>query len=189
MPDREIIYVGDPMCSWCWGFAPVLDSLRDKYAERFKLRIIVGGLRPGPQAEPLDARLKDFLRREWRHIHEVTGQPFDYAFLDREGFLYNTDPASRAVVTMRVMKPGAEHELFQRLQRAFYAENTDITNIVNYPALVPFDSSAYFANNLVNLLGILVAKSDAGPKLNFNFEDDILAAACVTYQGANRQKK
>ena len=20
----EIIYVGDPMCSWCWGFHPVL---------------------------------------------------------------------------------------------------------------------------------------------------------------------
>ena len=25
--DAELIYVGDPMCSWCWGFAPVAQAL------------------------------------------------------------------------------------------------------------------------------------------------------------------
>lgn len=25
---EEIIYVGDPMCSWCWGFAPEFQKLR-----------------------------------------------------------------------------------------------------------------------------------------------------------------
>jgi putative protein-disulfide isomerase len=139
MPYSEFIYFGDPMCSWCWGFAPVLDALRHKYGGRFHFRIVVGGLRPGRHAEPLDERLKTFLRHEWRHIQEATGQPFDFKTLDREGFLYDTDPAARAVVTMRRMKPVAEFDFFSRLQRAFYAENTDITNVTSYPTLVqPF---------------------------------------------------
>ena len=124
----NLIYIGDPMCSWCWGFAPVLDAVREQYAGKFEFRIIVGGLRPGPQAEPLDARLREFLREEWSKIQNVTGQPFDLAFLDREKFLYDTEPAARAVVAMRHMKPEAEFDFFKRLQRAFYAENGDITD-------------------------------------------------------------
>ena len=27
MPDRKLIYVADPMCSWCWGFAPVIREM------------------------------------------------------------------------------------------------------------------------------------------------------------------
>ena len=124
----NLIYIGDAMCSWCWGFAPVLDAIRARYADKFSFRIIVGGLRPGPQAEPLDARLRDFLREEWTKIRDVTGQPFDFAFLDRENFRYDTEPAARAIVAVRHLKPDAEFDYFKRLQRAFYAENTDISD-------------------------------------------------------------
>jgi protein-disulfide isomerase-like protein with CxxC motif len=27
LENKEIIYVGEPMCSWCWGFSPVLRQL------------------------------------------------------------------------------------------------------------------------------------------------------------------
>ena len=47
---RKLIYVGDPMCSWCWGFAPEIESLADDYP----IEVVVGGLRPGPSAQPLD---------------------------------------------------------------------------------------------------------------------------------------
>ncbi len=124
----NLIYIGDPMCSWCWGFAPVLDAVREQYADKFDFRIIVGGLRPGPQAEPMDDRLRAFLREEWSKIQKVTGQPFDLAFLDRADFLYDTEPAARAIVAMRHLKPDAEFDFFKRLQRAFYAENTDISD-------------------------------------------------------------
>ena len=124
----NLIYIGDPMCSWCWGFAPVLDAVRAQYAGKFDFRIIVGGLRPGPQAEPMDDRLREFLREEWSKIKKVTGQPFDLAFLDRTDFLYDTEPAARAVVAMRHLQPESEFDFFKRMQRAFYAENTDISD-------------------------------------------------------------
>ncbi len=41
----ELIYVGDPMCSWCWGIAPQLDTLVRTHPD-IPLRIVVGGLRP-----------------------------------------------------------------------------------------------------------------------------------------------
>ena len=38
--DLEFVYVGDPMCSWCWGFAPVLDRMQKVYD--VPLRVVVG---------------------------------------------------------------------------------------------------------------------------------------------------
>ncbi len=135
MAKGELIYVGDPMCSWCWFFSPVLDAIRKKYAEQFSFRVVVGGLRPGPQAVKLDAKLRDFLRHEWTKIQGATGQPFDTKFLDREGFNYNTHPAACAVVTMRRLKPEAEFDFFKAVQKAFYADGVDITQLDNFAAI------------------------------------------------------
>jgi putative protein-disulfide isomerase len=136
----NLIYLGDAMCSWCWGFSPVLDRIRDAYGDRFAFKLVLGGLRPGAQAEPMGEGLKHFLRSEWSQIADTTGQPFDLRFLDREGFVYDTHPAARAVETMRRLKPGAEFEFFKRVQRAFYAENVNVTEPASYGRLVePFD--------------------------------------------------
>ena len=41
---KEILYFGDPMCSWCWGFAPVLKSIYEDFKADAPLSIVVGGL-------------------------------------------------------------------------------------------------------------------------------------------------
>lgn len=122
----ELIYVGDPMCSWCWGFAPVLEQLDARY--QLPLRTVVGGLRPGPAAEPLGTRLAEFLRHHWEQIAELTGQPFDLSGLDREDWTYDTWPADVAVVAGRIVDESRVLAWFSRVQRAFYAEGADITN-------------------------------------------------------------
>ena len=132
--DIELIYVGDPMCSWCWGFAPVLDRIAAHYA--VPLRIVVGGLRPGPSAEVLDDRMRSFLAHHWEQVAERSGQPFDHAGLDRDGWVYDTELPARAVVTMRRMAPHDTLAFFTRLQRAFYAEAIDITSPAAYEPLL-----------------------------------------------------
>lgn len=143
--DRSLVYVGDPMCSWCWGFAPELRELCETH--RLPLEILVGGLRPGPSAEPLDGRLAAFLRREWARIAETTGQPFDVDALDgREGWVYDTEPAARAVVTMREMAPASTLDFFETVQRAFYAGGIDVTDLSVYPSLIhglPVDEARF----------------------------------------------
>ncbi|HVL51600.1 MAG TPA: DsbA family protein [Actinomycetota bacterium] len=119
--EREIIYVGDPMCSWCWGFAPELDELCRRFPT-VGLRVVTGGLRPGPDAQPMSDRLAGFLESEWSQIEQHTGQPFDHGLLARRDWIYDTEPACRAVAIMRSIDEPLAWPLFKRIQRAFYAE-------------------------------------------------------------------
>jgi putative protein-disulfide isomerase len=142
--EPEIIYVGDPMCSWCWGMAPVVEYLARR--PDVDMRIVVGGLRPGSAAQPLDDELRRVLTHHWESVAERTGQPFDPAGLRREGWLYDTEIPARAVVTMRRLAPEHELGMFTRIQQAFYAEGGDVTDPAAYPALVKeldVDESAF----------------------------------------------
>lgn len=127
MGDRisGLVYVGDPMCSWCWGFAPEIESL----AEDLPVEVVVGGLRPGPMAQVLDDRMSDYLSRHWVEIAERTGQPFDTEFLQRrDGWVYDTEPAAIAVTQMREMNPTATLDYFTDVQLAFYGRGEDVTD-------------------------------------------------------------
>jgi len=47
-PSRaHLLYVADPMCSWCWGFAPVIADICAAFGDRLPVRPVMGGLRPG----------------------------------------------------------------------------------------------------------------------------------------------
>ena len=125
--DRELIYVGDPMCSWCYGFAPAKTKLEDQCRGRAAVTFVAGGLHID-WTEPQDRQRIDFLREHWEEIGERTGQPFKFDILERTDFVYNTEAACRAAVTARMMEGnGAALEFFTRLQSAFYAENRDVT--------------------------------------------------------------
>ena len=132
-PVREVLYVGDPMCSWCWGGSPGLRQLEaEANRQGIPFRIRVGGLRPGG-GDPWNERFKGFLRHHWEEIAARTGQPFSTRFLDRPAFNYDTEPACRAFLVMRGMIeeiPGPEtraYEVFAAIQRKFYAEGEDPT--------------------------------------------------------------
>ena len=46
--DMALIYIGDPMCSWCWGSSDVVKEARASALEKgIQFSAIVGGLRPG----------------------------------------------------------------------------------------------------------------------------------------------
>ncbi len=124
---KEVIYVGDPMCSWCWGFSPVKAKIAEQCAGRAQVSLILGGLHPGT-TEPQDEERKNFLRQHWQDVTERSGQPFAYDILQRDDFVYDTEPACRAAVSARQLAGDAKAlDFFAELQRAFYADNADIT--------------------------------------------------------------
>ena len=135
---REIIYIGDPMCSWCWGFSPVLSAIHAEFSELAPMRIIVGGLRAG-ETKPMTGDMKAFIRHHWESVHEATGQPFCFDILEGDGFAMDTEPACRAVVTMRNLRSIAALPYFERLHHAFYAENKAINDAATLAGLAePF---------------------------------------------------
>ena len=123
----HFIYFADPMCSWCYGFAPVVAALAKQFEDRLPLRIVMGGLRAGNTTE-MTAKDRDYIRGAWTRVGEASGQPFDFTFFDREHFTYDTEPACRAVVTMRRLAPDAALAFKARVSQAFYAENRDTTD-------------------------------------------------------------
>lgn len=126
--EREIIYVGDPMCSWCWGIAPQLDELQRRLPNA-GFRVITGGLRPGPNARQMDDELAAHLEHEWTLIEQATGQPFDPSTVARRDFLYDTEPACRAIALVRLFDEPKAWPLFKRIQKAFYAEGVITTGL------------------------------------------------------------
>lgn len=139
---RQLLYFADPMCSWCWGFAPVLTAIRDVIGDAADVRLIVGGLRAG-ESRPMDARARAAVRHHWEAVEAETGQPFCFSFFDRNDFVYDTEPACRAVVAMRCFAPDSALDYFAAVQKAFYAEGRDVTDAAVLAALAePFGLDA-----------------------------------------------
>ncbi len=125
MSDRFLVYFADPMCSWCYGFGPQLDAL---LAERPGLRVdvVMGGLRPFG-TEAATAAFRETIAGHWAEVARETGLPFNDAAIAREGFVYDTEPACRAVVAARATDPARALPYLKRVQQAFYAAGRDVT--------------------------------------------------------------
>ncbi len=125
----QLIYIADPMCSWCYGFGPELDALLAGMPEA-QMDIIVGGLR-AYNTELMDEQKKATILGHWKHVAEASGLPFSNVGMSQPGFVYDTEPACRAVVATRILAddlaPRAKLAVFRAIQHAFYAEGRDVT--------------------------------------------------------------
>jgi putative protein-disulfide isomerase len=124
----KLIYVADPMCSWCYGFGKEMTELKAMHPD-LQLEIVVGGLRAGG-TELLTNEGKQFRLMHWARVEAASGLPFNReAFIALENFVYDTEPVCRAVVTARRLQPGADVlAVFRALQNAFYAEGRNTTD-------------------------------------------------------------
>lgn len=126
----NLIYVVDPMCSWCYGFARTMDELLAAPGEfaPLQLALVMGGLRPFT-TEPITPERANELAGHWHHVAEASGQPFAQAphtALHLPGFVYDTEPAARAVVTVRAHWPKVVWRYLKAVQHAFYAEGRNV---------------------------------------------------------------
>jgi len=131
----EVIYVGDPMCTWCWGIAGEFTRLRKEYAGKLEFKLVMGGIRALDNAIPLNT-LKSNLQNSWKNAAQETGQPFNMEFFGRDDFFYDSEPACRAVVTVRAMDREKAFVFKERLESAFYEFNEDPTVIETYLPIV-----------------------------------------------------
>lgn len=123
----RLIYVMDPMCSWCWGFAPVAQALVDQArAAGVETRLVVGGLRTGSGAA-LEQATRRYILEHWQAVTEATGQPFTLEGALPDGFVYDCEPACRAVVAARSLAPDCAWTLLKLIQQAFYVQGRDVT--------------------------------------------------------------
>jgi len=150
--ERLLVYVADPMCSWCYGFARELAVLCEHYPE-VPVHLVMGGLR-AYNTRVLDRAMARTLGHHWEEVHRKSGQPFTRTQLERDDFVYDTEPACRAVVTVRENNAPLALPMLHAVQRAFYAQGLDVTRgavltdvyaNVCAAADAEFDATAFFA--------------------------------------------
>jgi putative protein-disulfide isomerase len=130
---NEIIYVGDPMCSWCYGFGPELDQVKAAFPE-VSFKMVMGGLRAGGTESLED--LRDFLAHHWEDVEKASGQRFNHGILKSKGFIYDTTPACKAVTLIRRLYPEHEYAFFQLLQKAFFHDNQSPVEVLTYLSIL-----------------------------------------------------
>jgi putative protein-disulfide isomerase len=121
----RLLYFADPMCSWCYAFGPELRKLLAAHPG-IEIALVMGGLRAFNR-EPMSEAFRAMLREHWDHVAQASGLPIDRAALQIEGFVYDTEPACRAVVTARSLEPSKALDYHSAVQSAFYRDARDVT--------------------------------------------------------------
>ena len=117
-----LIYVHDPMCSWCWGFEPTRKIIFEAIAGRMQIRRMVGGLAPDSD-QPMPDSMRLALQQTWQRIEQVIpGTRFNHAFWDDCSPRRSTYPANRAVIAAREQDESFDPLMTARIQQAYYLE-------------------------------------------------------------------
>ncbi len=115
----KLIYVVDPMCSWCWAFKPQLAEFLNQHPE-LDLQLILGGLAPDSDA-PMPATQRSQIEQIWHQIAQQTGAEFNHQFWRENTPRRSTYPACRAVITAQLMR-GLGSEMLSAIQLAYYTK-------------------------------------------------------------------
>jgi len=141
----QLHYFVSPMCSWCWGFAPVVQQLQETYSAQLSLRIVLTPFRIDTH-QAMDTELRNYVLDQWHKVHASTGQTFDFSFAVKNDFIYNTLLACKAIKAFARQCPEGETSFLHAIQKAFYTQNIDITdesNLVEIASNYKIDLSSF----------------------------------------------
>ena len=99
----KLIYVYDPMCSWCWGFTPAWQQLKQALDGIVTIEYRVGGLAPD-SSEPMPEHMQHILQNTWHTISNKLGTKFNFDFWHTCQPRRSTYPACRAALLARKVK-------------------------------------------------------------------------------------
>ncbi|MGR3913644.1 MAG: DsbA family protein [Gammaproteobacteria bacterium] len=145
----RLIYVHDPMCSWCWGFRRVYLRLLRALPPSIAVTPLLGGLAPD-SSEAMPPPMQRQLQQTWRRIEvAIPGARFNHDFWRDCRPRRSTWPACRAVLAARALdRHAAGHDcaMLTAIQRGYYlhARNpSDDATLVEFAAELGLDADAF----------------------------------------------
>ncbi len=119
---RDVLYyIADPMCSWCWGFSPVLEAVSNVLPDEIPIRYVMGGLARDSE-DPMPEETRSYVQSQWRLVAERTGADFNWDFWKDCEPRRSTYPACRAVIAAGMQRPEGTEAMFHAIQHAYYLE-------------------------------------------------------------------
>ncbi|WP_167882386.1 DsbA family protein [Leptospira sarikeiensis] len=133
-PDTKhsIIYVADPICAWCYGFAPVFEKIREKYSDKIDFTLVLGGLKYGSDTEVFSEGFTETLKYLWKEVERTSKRNFEYEILKDRFIRYDSEPGSRAVITAQRLNPSLTFSFLDKLLESFHAKGKDPNDFQTY---------------------------------------------------------
>ncbi|MDH3971890.1 MAG: DsbA family protein [Gammaproteobacteria bacterium] len=136
------------MCSWCWGFAPVLAQLLQRLPAEIRVMRLLGGLAVDSD-QPMPVALQRTIEATWQRIQErIPGTQFNYDFWRQCAPRRSTWPACRAVIAARAQGDEFDERMTRAIQLAYYTQArnpSDEHTLLELADELGLDSNAFAA--------------------------------------------
>ncbi|MGD2171618.1 MAG: DsbA family protein [Gammaproteobacteria bacterium] len=120
--NRTLVYVHDPMCSWCWGFEPTRRKIFAGLPADMAVKRLLGGLAPDAD-QPMPEAMRAGLQQTWHRIAEmIPGTQFNFEFWEKNTPRRSTYPANRAVIAARLQGDEYDPSMTAAIQQAYYLQ-------------------------------------------------------------------
>ncbi len=130
----NIVYVYDPLCSWCYTFDPVMDQLHDKYKGHVDFSVVSGGMIIGSRKKPVSF-MEEYILAGYKDMENLTGIKFGDAYLAlvKQGTdLLDSEKPSNAVVAYNALHSDRILEFVHELQSAYFLYGNSLNQDSTY---------------------------------------------------------
>lgn len=160
-----LYYVHDPMCSWCYAFAPVWTQVRQQLPAGLRVQYVLGGLAPDSD-QPMPAETRAYIQEQWHKImQKVPGTVFNFAFWEQCQPRRSTYPACRAVLLARQQGSKYEIAMIHAIQEAYYRQARNPSDADTLCALA--QKIGLDASEFVSALNSDTTQQDLLSEINF----------------------
>jgi putative protein-disulfide isomerase len=145
------MYVYDPLCGWCYGFSPVIQQLKDRYAGKVTWSIYSGGLAIGERAAPIRDKFR-YIKGSLQTITQTAGVVFGEGFrqlLEEGSYVYNSEPPCTALTVVKSLQGKDPVAFAHDMQQVFFNEGKSLNDLQTYLPLVEkqgLDVNAFIAH-------------------------------------------
>lgn len=128
MAVATLYYVHDPMCSWCWGFHPMWQALKQALPTNIEIVNVTGGLAPDSDV-PMPEAMQQHIAGYWRDIQAQLGTEFNFDFWTSNQPRRSTYMSCRATIAAAAQwrdLPGGlserqwQDKMIEAIGRAYY---------------------------------------------------------------------
>jgi len=132
--NREIIYIWDPLCGWCFSFSPVISRLEAEFSGKVDFEIVSGGLAIGDRVGPVSQKAV-FIKKRLPDVERISGVKFGEKYiqlLDEGTSIGDSLPPSIAFNVFKSFRPANSLKFAASIQYAYFSEGKDLNNIKTY---------------------------------------------------------
>ena len=129
-----MVFVTDPMCSWCWGMADSIKEIYEKYKAKIELDLMLGGMNTD-STDCVGDYGKKFLMHLWNEIHQTTGKEFGFKL--PHSYVHNSLLPCLAIELVKSEDIDRAFDLLYELQSLFFVKGANINDMHLLLELLP----------------------------------------------------